>query len=132
MNELQYCILRCLSVFRTDRTVYATFHLLKGRKGTQTIQDAKLYKLEEYFGLFPYIKREEYNQLLIDLKKEKYILPFQEQFVQITEKAEGVLVSWRGLPNVNGFLYGEYAMLLWKRLSLIVQTISHMQREIKY
>lgn len=130
VNALHYCMLTCIEKLGEDRSVYATYHLLKGKKSSQTMQDAKLYHVSEYFRVFPHLTRDGYDIHLRHLEEKKYIHPVQNQIGIITKDGKEKLQQ-ENIPKVNGLLYHEISNVLWKRLVLIIQTLSHLQKNEK-
>lgn len=53
MTFLQAIVLVQLQRIEGVRTVYSIYHLLKGKKSSQTIQDAHLFNLGIFFKPFP-------------------------------------------------------------------------------
>ena len=43
--------------FQGERSIYAIFHMLQGKKSSQTIQDAHLYGLTNLYGIMPNFTR---------------------------------------------------------------------------
>ncbi|MEQ6376225.1 helix-turn-helix domain-containing protein [Bacillaceae bacterium S4-13-56] len=68
-------ILDALERFQGERGEAALFHLLKGKKSAQTIQDVHTFHLEGFYGLFPGLQRDTYQEVLNRM--------FQNNFIQI-------------------------------------------------
>ncbi len=49
LTFLQTMILFCLQKINGERTIYSIYHLLKGKKSSQTIQDTHLFHLQPLF-----------------------------------------------------------------------------------
>ena len=49
LTFLQTIILFCLQKINGERTIYSIYHLLKGKKSSQTIQDTHLFHLQSLF-----------------------------------------------------------------------------------
>jgi len=116
--------------FRQERTISAVYHLLKGKKSSQTIQDAFIFQLSPLFGLYPSITRGEFDQILRSLCNLNLIIQKNEQQYGITDKGESYLeklFSEKPLPKeLNGWKYNEISQIFWERLSQFVQTVSHL------
>lgn len=125
LNGLSKCILICLNQIGSDRTISATFYILKGKKSSQTIQDIHLFDLTKYFCLFPDLTRKDYQRCLNELKKDNLIRFHDEFNVHLTEI--GIITSQQQIiPKLNGFKYGKNAQIFWKRFFLLTQTTSNL------
>jgi uncharacterized protein YpbB len=56
--------LYCLKQIKDERSIYSLFHLFQGKKSSQTIQDAHLYKLTPFFRALPFITRIELETIV--------------------------------------------------------------------
>lgn len=128
MDSLQKCILRCLHKINLDRTIAATYYILIGKKSSQTMQDIHLFELSPFFCLFPELTRKEYNHYLNELKKVDLIRFQDENHVLVTENGISILQTMN-IPKVNGYKYGRIAPVFWKRLMLIIQSISNLNNQ---
>lgn len=136
MNFMQFVMLGCLQRIQKERTIYSIYHLLTGKKSSQTIQDAHLYHLTQWFKVFPKIRRTDYERSIAELAERGFILYDEPaQKADLTDKGTKALYcAGRMLPKplcFNGWLYQDAAEMLWKRISLLVQTISHLIRKEK-
>ena len=61
-NYLQAIILYAIKKFQGERSIYAIYHMLQGKKSSQTIQDAHLFGLTNIFGTIPRFTRQQLNQ----------------------------------------------------------------------
>ncbi|MEK3885948.1 helix-turn-helix domain-containing protein [Bacillus sp. FSL K6-3431] len=136
MTFLQAVILECLRQINGERTIYSVYHLLKGKKSSQTIQDAHLFRLGHYFKTFPQMDRMEYNFTIKYLTQEGFISPINDSQKYImtengSDKCKAYFYKTPVLHSLNGWKYQDTAILLWKRLTLLVQTISHLNHRDK-
>lgn len=133
----QMILLSCLKKLNGERTIYSIYHLLQGKKSSQTIQDAHLFGLSRFFYLEPALTREELDIQGAALKASGFITETEEQRFILTEQGEVALeeaLVHTPIPDhLNGWKYGRTGTSLWERLSLVIQVISHLQhRETKY
>jgi uncharacterized protein YpbB len=133
MLHLDTVILFCLKQLNGERTIYSIYHLLNGKKSSQTIQDAHLFSLKEFFGVYGELTREAFEQITEDLFKKNLIDISGEQQYQLTDAGVEYLES-RWLDHyLNGWNYHTYTMVFWERLSLLTQVISNLvHEETKY
>lgn len=131
--DLNYCHilgLYTIKQFRQERTISAVYHLLKGKKSSQTIQDAFLFQLSQLFGLYPTMSRENFAQMIKTLHKKNLIVPISEQQYCVTEKGESYLKASlieKPIPKeLNGWKFSELSQIFWERLSQFIQSVSHL------
>ncbi|HWO95727.1 MAG TPA: helix-turn-helix domain-containing protein [Bacillus sp. (in: firmicutes)] len=132
MDYLSTMILYGLEAFKGERTVYAVYHLLTGKKSAQTIQDGKLYRLSHMFQSFPYLKKESFSQYVKQLKEQNYIEIKKEEKDKWDVTEEGKKYLQEQLrqfplsPYFNGWRYMNVSASFFIRLNLLVQTLSHL------
>ncbi|MFX0570447.1 helix-turn-helix domain-containing protein [Bacillus sp. FSL K6-4563] len=111
-----------------ERSISAVYHLFKGKKSSQTIQDASLFELSRYFGCYPGFTRDQLNRSALKLEEKHYIRKTDET-LSITEAGQQLLhqyFSEKPMPAYfHGAKYHDKAKMLWMRLSLLVQVLSH-------
>ncbi|SFP40299.1 helix-turn-helix domain-containing protein [Salibacterium halotolerans] len=110
-----------------ERSIQALYHILTGKKSSQTIQDIKWYDVTYFFRMFPYWKETEFEQETKDMQNNRYIASENNRII-ITEKGrsqnETFRCDYRWPPVFNGWLYGKSAAVFWKRTALFVQCLS--------
>ncbi|MED4227088.1 helix-turn-helix domain-containing protein [Neobacillus cucumis] len=133
MLHLETVILFCLKQLNGERTIYSIYHLLNGKKSSQTIQDAHLFSLKEFFGVYGELTREAFEQITEDLFRKNLIDICGEQQYQLTVAGLEYLESKWFDHYLDGWNYHTYTMLFWDRLSLLTQVISNLvYEETKY
>lgn len=130
LKSFEYLCLFCIRAFRGERTSSAIYHLLKGKKSSQTIQDGNLYSLAFLFGLLPDLSRAELDSTIARFEQDQ-LISFQDDFYYLTEKGSTVLEKEAEnfpFPDyLNGWKYKGKADVFWKRYSLLTQTLSNLQ-----
>lgn len=130
---LKQTILMSLSEIGENRSVPATFHLLTGRKSIQTIQDAKLFRLEKLYGVYPSLKKEWFNSAIAELEQNGWILIKREERMKavLTSAGRANLESGLAAPinYLNGMRYHEQGQQFLKRIWLLIQTLSHLANQ---
>ncbi|MCM3596992.1 helix-turn-helix domain-containing protein [Metabacillus idriensis] len=128
-NYLDIVYLDCLKKFGGERSSSAVFHLLKGKKSSQTIQDSKLFHLSNLFGMYPALKRKEFEAAVQNLIENGYLIYSEKDVLILTKKAETLLetvLKNKPLPkSLNGSIFSSSGFLFWKRLMLMTQVLSH-------
>ncbi|MGE7184786.1 helix-turn-helix domain-containing protein [Peribacillus sp. NPDC006672] len=130
-NYLQAIILYAIKKFQGERSIYAIYHMLQGKKSSQTIQDAHLFGLTNIFGTIPRFTRQQLNQNI-----EQFL---NHDYINVTDKSDAYEISMQGkgmlddyfndnpFPNfINGWKYHNITPVFWGRLNLLIQTISHI------
>lgn len=133
----QMILLHGLKKLNGERTMYSLYHLLQGKKSSQTIQDAYLFGLYRLFQTDMSVTRAELERHVCVLKTVGFLQEKENQRYLPTKEGERALEEAMHAtpfpPHVNGWKYGQSGALLWERLSLAVQVISHLQqRETRY
>jgi uncharacterized protein YpbB len=127
---LSSVVLNCLQKINTERTPYSVYHLLKGKKSSQTIQDAHLYHLTELFNTFPQLTRTYFEEIIRFLVNKNYIEQLSEEKAMVTQAGHQHLEQFlKEMPipgNLNGWKHHSLQDDFWKRLSILVQVISNL------
>ncbi|MFB1080794.1 helix-turn-helix domain-containing protein [Jeotgalibacillus sp. JSM ZJ347] len=130
MNYLDAVILTGLDIINGERTQSSIYHLLKGKKTSQTIQDAQLYGISPLFKLYRNMKRPYYDQRITGLTKEGLIHELDNLKYGLTAQGKVQLSEFfqhHPFPLfLNGWKYHEMTYVFWNRLTLIVQTVSNL------
>jgi uncharacterized protein YpbB len=128
---LQFLIFYCLYQLKGERTIYSIFHLLQGKRSSQTIQDAHLFRLKPLYGTYSAISRQELEYTVSQFVSLEWLVETSPQRYHVTKLGEDFLLMMlkqKPIPiYLNGFKYGRQSELFWERLSLAVQVISYLQ-----
>ncbi|WP_318617239.1 helix-turn-helix domain-containing protein [Sporosarcina sp. YIM B06819] len=124
--NLSLILLSIIHKLDGERTIYAGFHLLRGKRSGQTLQDVEYYGLKAFFGILPKLTVDQFNEAATLLKNSGFIATRDDSFVNITEQGRQLVAT---LPAYafNGWDYRGRENLFFARLSLIVQTVSHFK-----
>jgi len=131
-------VLDILSSMKGERSSSAVYHLLKGKRSSQTIQDAGLFAVSKYFGFCSTLSREQVSVSVQQLKQESLIREKAESGAYtVTEKGEAELAGFFALypwpPHFHGGYYQAAAKIMWARMSLLIQVLSNkLYRERVY
>lgn len=132
MTYIESIILYCLQQLNGERTIYSIYHLLKGKKSSQTIQDAHLYELTKYFGVYQAITRESLEEAVKRASIHNWITPCAEQHFILTENGKMKLRNFdsniNDLPYLDGWKYHKMDLQFWERMSMLVQVVSNLIR----
>ncbi|KON91514.1 hypothetical protein AF331_03060 [Rossellomorea marisflavi] len=129
MTYLHYLILDSLERLGEERSVYSVFHIMKGKKSSQSIQDAHLFGLQALFLSLPKLKREYFDRCIAMLQDKGFITLNDDNRARLTHSGkEGLAFYFQKKPypaHMDGLKHGDQSILLWKRLSLLVQVLSN-------
>lgn len=134
-SPLQYfeaMILYCLARLNGERTIYSIYHLFKGKKSSQTIQDAHLFSLSALFHCYGALERKNLEHTISKLLHHNLIREIAEQRYSLTNEGNrclGLLLEKAPLSiHLDGLKYNQLGSRLWERLSLLVQVCSYISR----
>ncbi|WP_338749746.1 helix-turn-helix domain-containing protein [Bacillus sp. FJAT-52991] len=131
---IQAVMLLMLKQLNGERTASSIYHLLKGKKSSQTIQDARLFQLDPWFQTAPFLERNMYDEWIQQLLKQGYIKGDPNSLL-VTEAGEQWLAHFSDtlviLQYLHGFKLQDCSLLFWKRLTLLVQVTSHLVHQQK-
>lgn len=121
----QQIILHMVDRLKGERTISAPYHLIRGKRSGQTIQDVKSYQLTKYFALFPRLTKQSYTQTILQMIESGWLHVNDLSIPQITASGEKIL---KQMPNLHlkGWLYRGNERIFFQRLSLVTQTLSHL------
>ncbi|PUB10359.1 helix-turn-helix domain-containing protein [Paenisporosarcina sp. OV554] len=122
----QQIILHMVNRLNEERTISAPYHLIRGKRSGQTIQDVKSYHLTKYFALFPRLTKQSYDQIIHQMIESGWLRVNELSIPQITELGEKVLNQMPTF-HLNGWLYRGNERIFFQRLSLVTQTLSHVK-----
>ncbi len=78
LNYFDIMVLDCLCKINGERSGSAVFHLFKGKRSSQTIQDAGLFQTAKYFGMAQQCSRSDISASLTKLEQHSYLEPMPE------------------------------------------------------
>ena len=122
----QQIILHMVDRLKEERTISAPFHLIRGKRSGQTIQDVKSYHLTKFFSLFPKLTKQSYDQIIHQMIHSGWLRVNDMSVPQITELGKNILKQMPDL-HLNGWLYRGNERIFFQRLSLVTQTLSHVK-----
>jgi len=131
--QLQYTLLYCIKQLDGERTVSSIYHLLKGKRSSQTLQDGNIFHISFLFGIYKSLQRSDYDQEIENVLHKGWIQIVNENTYILTnagKKQLGIFGKTLPFPQyLHGLNYGDIGEIFWKRLSLIIQTVSNLQQQ---
>jgi uncharacterized protein YpbB len=127
---LDTVILYCLNRINGERSIYSVYHLLKGKKSSQTIQDAHLFQLDHLFQSFHFLSREKFDEIVVSFEKRNWLKKGSEHDYFLADGGQDALkkqISDRPLPDhLDGFRLHLLTHVFWERFSLLIQVCSNL------
>lgn len=117
-------VLAIMKAVDGQRTVSSPYHLIKGKKSGQTIQDIGYFGLHPYFAVLPKLDKQDYLASIDRLQAQGYLIP-DENTVQLHRSAIELEIPPTPL---NGWKYRGNESRFFARLSLVVQTMSNFMQ----
>jgi uncharacterized protein YpbB len=129
-SYLSCLVLSCLQKINGERTTYSIYHLLKGKKSSQTISDAHLFDMTNIFQTFPQLSRNYFDKIIRNHINKNFIQIVDADKFKITTKGMDYLekvATQMPIPSfLNGWKYHNIQEDFWKRLSLFIQVCSNL------
>ncbi|EMR07431.1 hypothetical protein C772_00447 [Bhargavaea cecembensis DSE10] len=118
-------LLNIISRLDGERYKHAAFHLMKGKRSGQTLQDTEYYRLHPFFGMLPSLHANDFNRCYQRLMASGLIAEKEDGTVFLT--ADGrKRASSLGPVRLNGWVYRGMEQVFFARLALTIQTVSHV------
>ncbi|MBY0222680.1 helix-turn-helix domain-containing protein [Mammaliicoccus sciuri] len=107
-----------------ERSAQGVYHILRGKRSGQTLQDVENYQLKPFYSLFPNLSTDGYRRQIERLIAEG-LIRIENQVVYVTDKGRKNMLHapWR----FNGWEYRGGEREFVKRLALTVQTLSYIR-----
>ncbi|MCF6137612.1 helix-turn-helix domain-containing protein [Pseudalkalibacillus berkeleyi] len=113
-----------------ERTISGLFHLLSGKKSSQTVQDGKLFHLSHLFGTFQGYKYASFNEKILQYEQKSWVNIEDHQYAKLTPVGFDLLkdkMEMTPIPvGIDGWRYGDISTIFWRRFTLFIQTLSHL------
>lgn len=128
----RYIVLTCIKRLQNDRSISAVYYLLQGKQSIQTIQDAHLFNLSQYYRIYKTLTKERFMDTVKQLEYDNYVIKHSDDSKRyITDQAEQWLeknkvmeTTWHG----NGMMYYRMDDTFHQRLLLLVQVLTNAKR----
>ncbi|WP_085992003.1 helix-turn-helix domain-containing protein [Oceanobacillus senegalensis] len=123
-----WILLTCFKNINGERTSSSIYHLLKGKRSIQTVQDAHLFKLDSFYGIYKRLKKNRFDAKIEDLMQNRLIecnYNENDMTFTITTSGESFLKNAQIHNKFNGLLYYEKSDIFTHRLLLLIQTLTN-------
>lgn len=123
-------LLQIFQKLNNERTVSAAYHILRGKRSGQTIQDVGLFQLHNYFGLLPKLPRATFDEAVSTFLQYSW-LNMQESGHYSMKKLGLQRAEQTVTFLFDGWHYRGNEHIFFARLSLIVQSLSYHKKGIR-
>lgn len=122
--------MKCSSHIKEERSVASIYYLLTGKRSIQTIQDANLYDLDKYYGIFKKLDKVDFDKMIEELVDQQLLTTLSEststskptikgsEWIKQNEQQD--LFSY-----FNGLTYNEIDVIFQERLFLLIQVLTN-------
>ncbi|MFG6148658.1 helix-turn-helix domain-containing protein [Halobacillus sp. B23F22_1] len=119
-------LLKCILSLRGERSISGVYHLIQGKRSSQTLQDARIYELDRLFGVYPQLNKEQVNNVMEQMVNKGWIEVNEEGMPVIKDAGVNHLSSSIINKNhyFNGMVYHRHVTIFEKRLRLLIQTVT--------
>ncbi|MET4561003.1 helix-turn-helix domain-containing protein [Lysinibacillus parviboronicapiens] len=122
-------LLQIFHKLNNERTVSAAYHVLRGKRSGQTIQDIGLFQLHNYFGLLPKLPRATFDEAVSTFSQYSW-LNMQESGHYSMKKLGLQRAEQTATFLFDGWHYRGNEHAFFARLSLIVQSLSYHRADM--
>ncbi|AIF45443.1 helix-turn-helix domain-containing protein [Virgibacillus sp. SK37] len=132
---LKALLLTCVKRLKGERSSSAIFHIIKGKRSIQTIQDIHMYQLTNFYSSVKNIRKADYNKEMQKLIRQKLIAE-----ADVERRTETYLITELGnewlernsdsssIHYFNGLTYANTSLKFYLRLVLLIQTLTNTTR----
>lgn len=129
----RYIVLTSIQALQYKRSVSAIYYLLQGKQSIQSIQDANLFGLHPYYGIYKQLSKDVFMLEIKELKKSNYICASEQaNFYALTEKGEAWIVQHAFIQEelyFNGMTYRQIDDVFYARLMLMIQVWTNSAKQ---
>ncbi|WP_068982880.1 helix-turn-helix domain-containing protein [Lysinibacillus xylanilyticus] len=123
-------LLQIFQKLNNERSISAAYHVLRGKRSGQTIQDIGLFQLHKYFGLLPKLSRATFDEAVSLFLQNSWLI--MQESGHYSMKKLG-LQQAEQTPDFlfDGWHYRGNEHIFFARLSLIVQSLSYQRAGLR-
>lgn len=112
-----------------EKTPAAGYHILRGKRSGQMMQDVVYYDVHPFFSLLPKLSKDFFDEAIQALERENYVVVHEDAILHVTNEGKKVAQLVRPL-HFDGWNYRGREEVFFARLSLVVQTLSHFKEGV--
>lgn len=128
---LDHIILNCKLHLKEDRSIAAIYYLLIGEKAIQTVQDAHVYGIQQYYGIYKNLSKYKFDKKVKSLVNRHLLVENQKLEnleYHLTDKGKLWLTNHREneqLAYFKGLHYERISTNFLNRLLLLIQVLTN-------
>src|SRR5690625_4002450 len=117
-----------------ERSISAVYYLLQGKQSIQTIQDAQLFKLTPYYGIYKNLSKTHFYRLVNQYVEDQILQARSESDFIVTKKGEEWIENHPLTTHFfNGIQYKKIDQIFFSRLLLLIQVwTNHKKKKNTY
>ncbi len=122
--------MKCSSHIKEERSISSIYSLLTGKRSIQTVQDAHMYELDRYYGIFKKMNRSAFDKIIDELVDQQF-LTAQSASTSTSKPTMGGIKWLREnechfpFTYFNGLTYHETGIIFLERLLLLIQVFAN-------
>ncbi|GGF09123.1 hypothetical protein GCM10010954_04450 [Halobacillus andaensis] len=122
-------LLKCILSLKGERSISGIYHLIQGKRSSQTLQDARIYEIDRFFGVYPQLNKAQVNRVMDQMVNKGWIEINEEGLPAIKDAGMNYLASSfiNKKHYFNGMVYHRHVTIFEKRLRLLIQTVTCTQ-----
>lgn len=125
----RYLMIYLLKTINSNRSPAAIYHILTGKKSSQTIQDLHLFQLHTYYRLLPNLSRQAFDYDVDQMVNEGLMEWLNAKDYRLTDKADAYLSTYKDTyddaHNFEQPVDHQSKEIFTKRFYLTIQTFTH-------
>lgn len=130
---LETIILTSMARIENNRTLSAVYYLLVGKRSIQTVQDAYMYEIDQFYGVISNLNKHDFDKIIVKLTEEKLLIEGLNNTYLFSSRGDKWLSDQMTngiLHYFNGIKYNENDQIFYSRLLLMIQVLTN--RKMKH
>jgi len=125
----RYLLIALLHTIKSNRSPAAIYHVLTGKKSSQTIQDLHVFQLHAYYRLLPNLTRQAFDEEINAIVDQGLMMRVNKKDYILTEEAEAYLTTKTSLDayfhSLTKVVDDTAKHIFTERLYLTIQTFTY-------
>lgn len=129
---LEDIILKNVAHVKNNRSISAIYYILVGKRSVQTVQDAYIYQVDQFYGILRTLKRQDFEKIINQLAEHNFLIEETPKTYVLSElglkRLEQNKDRWP-LYYFNGSQYNESDFTFYHRLLLLIQVLTNKKMQ---
>lgn len=129
LSDFESLVLHGISSFQGERSIFGLYHIIQGKRSSQTIQDGHIFDLLPLFSLLPRLQKHELEQVVLHLYEQAFIKEIEKQVYIPTDEGQKLALSnvtESFISTFDGWAMKDIATVFLLRLALFIQSLSQL------